>query len=255
MARKTEFLAHAGPVRNWQLDRAGRPEWIAKIPDAMRGPWACIVPPLPLAQADHLFWPSLVPNIERWERPLLKRVLDAGPAAMPCFRQEHVREIMGEPDVPPKRGRPKLDVSEYERARWIAWIVDVRREGMSGAARRLEPDLDNRSDLAIPRHFLRKAERFRDRGRKILQREGVLPWFAFSEGQPSPRWDMTLLFQLALQTWYGIYVAAFREQIRYQEQLEALLHEYGAKSAESIRKSRAQVQSLPQRQREWLQKR
>ena len=168
----------------WELDEYGAPRWIVDEPGAWLGPWAWIIPSV------HL---DFGPLADRWAAPPLSYIRAVGPAAMPTLRQVA--------QTKKRLGRPSLDETRPEEVRAAAWLADIRglRRREIAAALRL-------ADVApgpMPRHVLRQARTYVEAGRRLLGREGVLPWICWAGAKPPPpSWWASPFFISFLVAWY-----------------------------------------------------
>ena len=184
------FSVPSGTPSVWDLDEFGAPCWIIDQPGAWLGAWSWIIPSHDLDYG---------PLAGRWATPPLPRVRLAGPGAMPTLRAFPLEET--------KHGRPTRESDRPEEVRAAAWLKDIRGVTSRGIADALgfsirDGRVERTERIRTPDYVVKRAAEFVKSGRRLLHREGVIPWACWDDGRLVGAWWTSVPFWASLTRWY-----------------------------------------------------
>ena len=179
----------------WSPWHDGRPAWLSSFRPGNFAPWAVIDPSTDTAWAQSPRSSGLGPLL----MPTLARVLPR-PTGSDARRREHKR-----PDY----------------SRYAAWLRDIACLPHAEVATELDLvayrwDTSGRGRRAYtnPPADLKQAQRYEQAGRRLLRKEGVLPWVAWPDGGLPSEWWKRAGFAASVEEW----VAMTRErEVRAKE--------------------------------------
>lgn len=183
-----EYPAHLDqlPPRLWELDDAGGPQWISRIPNVDRAPWVSILPPRTAAGVQPATGP-VEAFVDRFRPASMPIVFELAPGVW------KPRDRRGRP------GRPLTEDADTLVSLAAAWASDLRDVSTWELGRQLSPSAERYSAR-------RYAKRRLDAGRGILHQAGVLPWLLWKDGVLPAGWWADGRFDRALRGWYHVHV-------------------------------------------------
>ena len=177
------------PPSAWSRDHLGRPEWmLLNFLKADLGPWYAVVPTNQIMNLSGQ--PGFMagkPDWSAWAEPGLRAVRRDGPKAMPRFLPHHLPDPVEAADARPERRRrgPKRIEDARLKGRIagdVAWRVDLDGHRRADVARWLDPIPKKEKNRDPTSASIEKAARYLNAGRRMLWREGVLPWGVWPNG-------------------------------------------------------------------------